>query len=358
MSAWSWWRRLWPAQTDDSATDASVFASSPQPSTGYATPLDGAEAVLAEPPMKPAGILRPQPPERLFSQRRLQQAWLAVKQAGGGAGVDGVTLAEFARPEGGHLERLRRELVAGSYKPHPVRQVLVPKPGGGLRALGIWALRDRVAQRAVYDLIAPSFEAIFLPCSFGFRPGRSVADAVRQVCAHRDQHLRWVLDGDIYHCFDEIDSTILMPLVRRRVRDPRLLRYVHGWLKADIFNSMDGASQQAGVGQGSVLSPLLANVYLHEMDVALTRQGLALVRYADDFVVCCRRKSEADAARQAAAAVLKTLRLRLRPDKTGIVHLDEGLEWLGYFFLRNECYPLRRTQNVERRAGSREQGDI
>lgn len=349
MSVWWWWRRLWETQTDDPATAAGVFAPSSPPAAGYATPLEGAEALLAGPAMKPAGILRTQRPELLFSRQRLQQAWLAVKQAGGGVGIDGVTLAEFARPEAGHLERLRRELVAGSYKPHPVRQVLVPKPGGGLRALGIWALRDRVAQRAVYDLIAPSFEAIFLPCSFGFRPGRSVADAVRQVCAHRDQHLRWILDGDIYHCFDEIDSTILMPLVRRRVRDPLLLRYIHGWLKADIFNSLDGVSRQAGVGQGSVLSPLLANVYLHEMDVALTRQGLALVRYADDFVVCCRRKSEADAARQAAAAILKTLRLRLRPDKTGIVHLDEGLEWLGYFLLRNECYALRRTENVGRR---------
>lgn len=343
MSTAPWWRRLWPGQFKGERAGESVFApSSAHPSAGRATPLADAELLYAEPPLKPAGILRTQPPARLFTTPRMQQAWLAVKRAGGGAGVDNVTLKAFAAAANEQLEALRRELVAGVYQPNPVRQVLVPKPDGGLRRLGIWALRDRVAQRAVYDLVAPSFEAIFLPCSFGFRPGRSVADAVQQLCAHRDQHLRWILDGDIYHCFDEIDSARLMPLVRRRVRDPLLLRYIHGWLKANIWNSMDGVPQSAGVAQGSVLSPLLANVYLHELDVALTRQGLALVRYADDFVVCCRRKADAESAQQATALALHKLGLRLHPRKTDIVHLDQGLEWLGYFFIRNECHLLRR----------------
>lgn len=343
MSVGRWWRRLWPAKAADSLTGDGVFASSSaQPSDGRATPLADAQMLYAEPALKPAGVLRAQPPLRLFTPQRMQQAWLAVKRAGGGAGVDGVTLKAFAAPESDHLAALRRELLTGAYQPNPVRQVLVPKPDGGLRPLGIWALRDRVAQRVVYDLIAPSFEAVFLPCSFGFRPGRSVADAVQQVCAHRDRHLRWILDGDIYHCFDEIDSARLLPLVRRRVRDPLLLRYIQGWLKAGIWNSMDGVPQIAGVGQGSVLSPLLANIYLHELDVALTRQGCALVRYADDFVICCRRKLDAESAQQATAAALHKLGLQLHPRKTNIVHLDQGLEWLGYFLIRNECHMLRR----------------
>lgn len=343
MNATSWWRRLWSVGEQNTGTDSLIFAP---PAThsgdGRATPLAGVAEIMAEPPMKPAGILRAQPPERLFTPQRMQQAWLAVKRAGGGAGVDGVTLDRFGDPKKEHLVALRKELLSGAYKPNPVRRVFVPKPDGGLRALGIWALRDRVAQRVVYDLIAPSFEAIFLPCSFGFRPGRRVADAVEQLCIYRDQNLRWILDGDIYHCFDEIDPKRLMPLVKRRVRDALLLRYVQGWLKADIWNSLDGVPQTVGVGQGSALSPLLANIYLHEMDVALTSQGYALVRYADDFVVCCRRKSDAQVAEKATAEALRKLGLQLHPRKKKIIHLDQGLEWLGHFFLRNERHLIPR----------------
>lgn len=343
MSAAPWWRWVWSIGKRGAGASSALFAPPAVHSNdGRATPLAGAAEIVAEPPMKPAGVLRAQPPERLFTQQRMQQAWLAIKRAGGGPGVDGVTLQKFADPNEGHLTSLRRELLAGAYKPNPVRQVLVPKPDGGLRALGIWALRDRVAQRVVYDLIAPSFEAIFLPCSFGFRPGRRVADAVEQVCVYREQNLRWILDGDIYHCFDEIDPERLLPMVKRRVQDPLLLRYIRGWLRADIWNSLDGMPQTVGVGQGSALSPLLANIYLHELDVTLTGQGYALVRYADDFVVCCRRKSDAQSAEQAAAEALRRLRLQLHPRKTNIIHLDQGMEWLGHFFLRNERHLIAR----------------
>jgi group II intron reverse transcriptase/maturase len=286
------------------------------------------------------GPVRPAPAERFFTAEALQRAWLAVKRAGGGAGVDDVTLETFAGRLDEELGRLRAELVAGAYRPRPVRRVLVPKPNGGLRPLALWALRDRVAQRAVYDIIAPSFEAIFLPCSFGYRPGLGVEDAVRQVLAYRDRGLRWVADGDIQDCFDSIPADRLAGLVARRVLDPLLRRYIAGWLDAQILNGVDGVPARAGACQGSVLSPLLANIYLHEVDCLLTARRLALVRYADNLLICCRRKAEAEEALAAADQALMAWGLRLNEHKSRVVHFDQGFAWLGFFLLRDECFRL------------------
>lgn len=334
-----WWQSQWrrslspplPA-VDGAAEGAGVFSGPGQADAGLpALPL----------PPRPA-ILQPQPPEKLFPPEALQRAWLILKQAGGGPGVDGVTVAQFGTALETELATLRTELIQGRYRPRPLRQVLVPKQNGGLRPLALWALRDRIAQRVVYELLAPTFEASFLPCSFGFRPGHTVADAVQQVLNYRDAHLRWVVDGDIRNCFDEIECSRLLRLVQRRVKDRLLLRYVQAWLQADILNSADGVARQAGASQGSVLSPLFANIYLHEFDQVLTGQRLALVRYADDFVVCCRRKDEAQAAWLVTERALAGMGLALNPHKSRIVHLDEGLAWLGHFFVRGGCYPVRR----------------
>ncbi|GAB4520259.1 MAG: hypothetical protein Kow0047_31480 [Anaerolineae bacterium] len=293
------------------------------------------------PLLRRAGPLGEVPAERLFTEAAMRRAWRAVRRAGGGAGVDSVTIEAFEANLDEELRQLRQELIEGSYRPRPVRQVLVPKASGGLRPLAMWALRDRVAQRIVYDLIAPSFEAIFLPCSFGFRLGLGVEDAVRQVIAYRDEGLRWVVDADIKNCFDEIDPHRLMRLVARRVRHRLLRRYIRGWLEAKIFNSADGLPRHAGASQGSVLSPLLANVYLHEFDLWMTRRQLALVRYADDFVVCCRKRRDAEEAVEVAQEGLQRLRLSLNPAKSRVTHFDQGFAWLGYFFVRNECYRLQ-----------------
>jgi group II intron reverse transcriptase/maturase len=292
------------------------------------------EIVVAPP------VSRPQPPERLFTRYALQQAWLAVKQAKGGPGVDGVTIAQFEARLDEELAALQSELASGVYRPRPLRQVLVPKAGEGMRGLAIWALRDRVAQRVIYDLIAPVFEPHFLPCSFGYRPGRGVEQAVQQVIEHRNANLRWVVDADIVHCFDAIDSRQLFGLVRQRVRDRLVLRYIEQWLKVQLLSSLDGKPRRAGASQGSVLSPLLANIYLHPMDQTLMAHGLVLVRYADDFVLCCRRRADAQTALTFAQKTLKGLGLELHPKKTQIVHFDQGFAWLGYFFIRNECHRL------------------
>jgi group II intron reverse transcriptase/maturase len=296
-------------------------------------------ALVPVSPLQPAGPIRPGASGRFFTPDALQRAWLAVKRAGGGAGVDAMTLAAFAARLVEELSRLREELASGRYRPRPVRRVLVPKANGGLRPLALWALRDRVAQRTVYDIIAPSFEATFLPCSFGYRPGLGAEDAVRQVLAYRDRNLRWVVDGDIQECFDSIPSDRLLKLVARRVEDPLLQQYIAGWLDAQILNGVDGPAK-AGASQGSVLSPLLANIYLHEVDCQLVARRLALVRYADDLVICCQRKIDAEAALTASNAALAGWGLQLNPHKTQIVHFDQGFAWLGHFMLRGECFRL------------------
>jgi group II intron reverse transcriptase/maturase len=303
-------------------------------------PMSDARAIVPVSPLQPAGPIRAGSPARFFSLDALQRAWLAVKRAGGGAGVDAVTLTSFAARLAEELGRLREELASGRYRPRPVRRVLVPKPNGGLRPLALWALRDRVAQRAVYDIIAPSFEAVFLPCSFGYRPGLGAEDAVRQVLTYRDRNLRWVVNGDIQDCFDSIPSDQLMGLVARRVDDSLLRQYISGWLAAQILNGVDGVPTQAGASQGSVLSPLLANIYLHEVDRLLVTRKLALVRYADDLVICCARKADAQAALVATNEALGEWGLRLNEHKTHVVHFDQGFAWLGYFLLRGECFRL------------------
>jgi group II intron reverse transcriptase/maturase len=291
-------------------------------------------------PLRPLGPIRAGAAARFFTPEALQRAWLAVKRAGGGAGVDNVTLATFADRLAQELDRLRAELVSGSYRPRPVRRVLVPKPNGGLRPLALWALRDRVAQRAVYDIIAPSFEAVFLPCSFGYRPGLGAEDAVRQVLAYRDRNLRWVVNGDIKDCFDSIPPDRLLRLVSGRVEDPLLVQYVRGWLEAQILNGVDGVPAKAGASQGSVLSPLLANIYLHEVDRLLVARKLALVRYADDLVICSQHKAAAETTFTVTNAALMAWGLCLNEHKTHIVHFDQGFAWLGYFLLRGECFRL------------------
>lgn len=313
----------------------------PDEDARQAQTAEPAPPIEPPPPLPPhAGPVRPAPPETFFTPEAMWRAWRAIRAAGGGAGVDGQTLAQFAERAETELEQLRRELVTGTYRPREVRQVLVPKRKEGLRPLALWCLRDRIAQRVVYDIIAPSFEAIFLPSSFGFRPGLSTADAAAQVAAYRDQGLQWVVDADIESCFDSIPPKPLLELVRRRVHDRHLLRLIRAWLEARILNTASGLPAAAVVAQGGVLSPLLANVYLHEFDRALAQRRLALVRYADDWVVCCRRRVMAEAALTLCEQELERLSLRLNKHKTRIVHFDQGFKFVGYFFIGCKMYRL------------------
>jgi RNA-directed DNA polymerase len=280
--------------------------------------------------------------QAIFSAEALRRAWQVVRRNGATPGVDRVTMRQFERNRDRNLARLREELVSGTYEPLPVQRVLVPKPGRGLRPLAIWSLRDRVAQRAVHDYLVPILEPRFLDCSYGFRPGRSVADAVQAVIGARDASRRWVVDADIEDCFGSLDHRRLVGQVRAWVQEPAVVALVEKWLRARIYNPARGLPATAAASQGGVITPLLANLYLHAFDVQVTRivSYGTLVRFADDFVILCRRRREAEVALVAARQALGRLRLRLNPRKTQLVHFDQGFKFLGVFFLRNEHFYL------------------
>ncbi|HET7474438.1 MAG TPA: group II intron reverse transcriptase/maturase [Dermatophilaceae bacterium] len=272
--------------------------------------------------------------DRIHRGDVLWEAWERVRVNRGAAGVDRVTLA-FVEQEYG-VSRLLGELQAalrsGSYRPAPARRVDIPKPAGGVRPLGIPTVRDRVAQAAAKIVLEPIFEADFEDCSFGFRPKRSATAAMETIRKAFIEGYTQVAEADIRGFFDNIDHDVLMAAVGRRVSDRRVLRLVGGWLRAGVLTGAGLQRTVAGTPQGGVISPLLANVYLHAFDRQVREQGLGLlVRYADDFVILCRTPERAVAALASAGEILAGLGLQLHPDKTRVVDLREGRE--GFDFL-------------------------
>ncbi|SEG94024.1 RNA-directed DNA polymerase [Thermomonospora echinospora] len=273
-------------------------------------------------------------------------------------GIDGLTVADVEEQIGvpGFLNDLRTCLKDGSFRPLPVRECRIPKPGGSgkVRALGIPTVRDRVVQAALELVLEPIFEADFEPVSYGFRPGQRAQDAIAEIHHFGTRGYRWVLDADIEACFDRIDHTALMDRVRLRVKDKRVLSLVKAFLKAGILTELGGSrSTTTGTPQGGILSPLLANIALSVLDEHLMgpwkpggsmssegkrgyrrRRGLPtwrLVRYADDFVVLVHGTgNDTQAVREDVARVLEPLGLRLSPAKTQIVHLSDGFDFLGF----------------------------
>ncbi len=288
-------------------------------------------------PQRTFGILY----DKVCSEMVVRTAFEQVRRNRGAAGVDGITIESIeASGVERFLEELREELRQETYRPMPVRRVFIPKGDGKQRPLGIPRVKDRVAQAAVKLVIEPLFEASFRPNSFGFRPKRSAHQAIeairREVYRKED-----VIDLDLKSYFDTIDQQILMQLVRRRVSDPRVLRLIKLWLRAGVMN--DGAWEDSDLGtpQGGVISPLLANIYLHPLDLwwETKMQGTTLVRYADDMVVLCP-KGSAERYMVELRKFLTRLKLLVNEEKTKLVSAWTGFDFLGVTF-RKQRIPSR-----------------
>ncbi len=276
--------------------------------------------------------------DRICRSDVLAEAWKLVKTNRGAAGIDGETLSMIE--QGGveeFLLELQQRLRSGRYWPQPVKRQYIPKPDGTQRPLGIPTVRDRVVQAAAKLIVEPIFEADFKECSYGFRPKRSATDALEVVRLVGGRGHRYVVEMDIKAFFDSIDHGKLMKLVEKRVSDPKVKKLLRQWLRAGVMGGGVGRGTELGSPQGGVISPLLANIYLNALDGIWERQCRhlgVLVRYADDGVVLCRTRVDAEETLRRLGIIMERLSLKLHPDKTRIVELGLGKE--GFVFLG--CY--------------------
>lgn len=282
--------------------------------------------------------------DKVFAPRTLAVAWTKVRANKGAAGVDGQSIGKFAAKAELYLSELSAALREGIYQPQAVKRVDIPKGDGRTRPLGIPTVKDRIVQQAVRLVIEPIFEAGFAEGSYGFRSGRGCHDALREVDRLIKEGFTHVVDADLASYFDTIPHDALVARVEAKIIDGGVLDLIRGWLKADILKGLERWTPTQGSPQGAVISPLLANIYLDPLDKLMAARGFRMVRYADDFVILCRTREDADAALAELRAWVTANGLTLHPTKTHVGGRVEdarfqhdrvpgqGFEFLGYRF--------------------------
>jgi group II intron reverse transcriptase/maturase len=279
----------------------------------------------------------------------LTLAWEKVKQNHGSAGIDAVTITEFEANKAFYLERLVCQLRDGTYQPQPVKRVEIDKSDGGVRKLGIPAIFDRVCQQALVQRMEPIFEPLFEDCSFGYRKGRSPHDAMRRVWQDLNAGYGWCVDADLRTFFDTIPQPRLVDLIAEEISDGRVLQLIWAMLRAGAMQGAYWEPTLTGVPQGAVASPMWSNIFLTPFDRAMTAAGFRLTRWADDFVVLCKTRGEAQRALAVAEQYLREeLGVTLHPQKTRIVHVRHGFEFLGYKVKQGKGYRLAASKRRSR----------
>jgi RNA-directed DNA polymerase len=322
-----------------------VFSRKP---TGYPMWTEAMKAAIG--PLRQAGRKWYSLYDKVIAPANLEAAWdrmnrrVTGKKRRQGAGVDGITVAKFADRAEADLRKLGEQLGTGRYSPSPVRRQYIPKLGSRkLRPLGLPTVRDRVVQEACRSMIEPIFEAEFLDNSHGFRPEKSVETACVQVEQYLSEGKVWVVDLDIDQCYDSIPHDPLIDRLAQRVADGKVLDLIRSWLKSGVMEEMTIRHETTGTPQGGIISPVLANIFLHDLDVALEKRGTAWVRYADDVVALCQSREEAEQVLEFIGEILHGLGLKLSLEKTRIVHLDEGFDYLGWHYQGQQRWPRKKS---------------
>jgi RNA-directed DNA polymerase len=287
--------------------------------------------------------------DKVIRPTTLDVAWEQVERNKGSSGIDGVSVERFAAGAEHYLAELHESLKSGQYRPSPVKRVEIPKGNGQTRPLGIPSVKDRIVQTALKMAIEPIFETQFRKGSYGFRPGRGCKDALREVDRLLKEGYTHVVDADLKSYFDTIPHDRLLERVAERISDGRVLALIEGFLLQDVMKGMERWTPTAGTPQGAVISPLLANIYLHPLDLLMEEAGHRMVRYADDFVILCRTAEEAAAALRQVTAWTTANGLTLHPDKTRIGDArqpGQGFDFLGFRFEGGRRYVREKSRQA------------
>ena len=284
--------------------------------------------------------------DKVYHLTNLKLAWEKVKSNRGSGGIDKISIQDFSKVAEEALQRLHQQLKENTYEPMPVRRVYIPKRGkpNQKRPLGIPAIRDRICHQALKNRLEPIFEPEFNDGSFGYRPGRSPHQAMRKIYRELLRGYEWIVDADLQDFFGSVQHEKLIDRIAEKISDGRILKLIRKMLKAGYMEQGIRQLTPEGTPQGSVISPLLSNIYLNQFDHEMESRGYKLTRFADDWVVLCRTRGEATKALEEARKILESLGLAIHPDKTRITHINEGFEFLGYKLKRGKGLKLARNK--------------